>query len=62
MKKKQVDNDVAVIALAEALRKYDNCNPDIGMPPPWSWFVDEALEILGLDKTDITKICYTWDK
>lgn len=43
----------AVEQYAKLLQKYYDSNPDIGMGP-WAWsLVDEALDDLELDKSEI---------
>ncbi|MBY3231824.1 hypothetical protein [Rhizobium laguerreae] len=49
---KQVANNIAVLRLAQALKSYDDCNPDVGMGPSYGHFVDQAGRRLGLDSSD----------
>jgi hypothetical protein len=51
--RRTVDNHTAVLALARALKAYDDCNPDVGMGWFWSHFVDEAMKQLDLTKDDV---------
>lgn len=49
----QVSNYRAVKVLAKVLRDLDHASPDVGMPPQDSYFIDKALVLLGLNRTDI---------
>lgn len=44
---------LAVLRLAQWMRAYDRCNPDVG--PGWWWnhFIGQALAELGLTKEDV---------
>lgn len=49
---KQVDNNLAVLRLAQALKAYDDSNPDVGMGPSLGYFIDQAGRQLGLSPSD----------
>ncbi len=51
--KKHVDNDHAVLVLAQRLKAYEEANPEVGFPPMWWMYVDDALAQLGLTKADV---------
>lgn len=38
---------------ARALKIFDDCHPDVGMPPQWWVHVDDALKQLGYSKDDV---------
>jgi hypothetical protein len=39
--------------LANALQKYEDANPEVGMPAMWWMHVNRAIEQLGLTKEDV---------
>lgn len=49
-----IDVNNAVYLLAASYRRYDNCNPDVGMGWWDEYWVDKALKDLGLEKKDIS--------
>ena len=49
-----MDKDNAVYLLASSYRRYDNCNPDVGMGWMDDHYVDQALKDLGIAKKDIS--------
>lgn len=45
--------DTAVLKLARALKRYEENNPEVGMPPMNWMHIDNALAQLGLTKKDV---------
>ncbi|OWZ90399.1 hypothetical protein B9J07_27830 [Sinorhizobium sp. LM21] len=52
MARKQVTNNHAVFRLAQALKRYDDSNPDVGMGPSYGYFVEQAGRELLLSTAD----------
>lgn len=46
-------NTALVYERAMRLKAFDDANPDVGFPPMWWMFVDDALKELGLTKEDV---------
>ncbi|AGC36169.1 hypothetical protein B7L88_gp119 [Rhizobium phage RHEph10] len=49
---KQVKNEIAVLRLAQALKDFDDCNPDVGMGPSNDYFIEQAARQLSLETAD----------
>lgn len=43
----------AVLAKAQELKQFDDANPEVGMPPTWQMYIDDALKILNLSKDEV---------
>lgn len=47
------DDDKCIYLLAVAYRRYDNCNPDVGMGFGDEYFISMALSNMGWDKKKV---------
>lgn len=49
----QVANETAALELAKMIRAYEDSNPEVGFGVTWGICLDQAIERLGLRKTDL---------
>ncbi|QEN85042.1 hypothetical protein FZC33_01925 [Labrys sp. KNU-23] len=51
--RKQVTNEKAVIELSKSQRSSDSSNPEIDAAPSWNTQVKRAMNVLGLNESDV---------